>query len=245
MYFSHKTCTYGTALGRYLASRQVLYGFNKNNKVKCESIASAANAYYIILHTPLPRLRRPSQNTPIRALRVSRVIRNLAHTLPRLCGRVPGALEHAAISGGHESFQDVAEHVAHTRDGLALGDRLVDLDQALDEASELGVCVVEGVGDVRVGEVGLDGGVAGRDVQVHHDAVDEVDGAVDQRCVPDLGLAHLDCQAGNAVVDKGRLDAAWLAGVDLQCVGLEKFAQTLHVRQAPISIAPEACVTAG
>lgn len=168
----------------------------------------------------------------------------MAHTLTRLGGRVPGTLEHAAISGGHKSFQDFAEHVAHMRDRLALGDWLVDLDQTLDEASVLGVCIVEGGSDVCVGEIGLDGGVAGRDVQVHHDAVDEVDGAVDQRGVPDLGLAHLDCQAGNAVVDEGRLDAAWLAGVDLQCVRLEKFAQALHVRQAPIGVAPQACVAA-
>lgn len=51
---------------------------------------------------------------------------------------------------------------------------------------------MERVGDVHIAEVRLDGGVRGSKLQVNHDAVDEGDGAVDERVVPDLGLAHLD-----------------------------------------------------
>ena len=129
-------------------------------------------------------------------------------------------------------------------DGLALCHGLVDLDEALNKSSVLGVRVVESVGNVDVGEVRLDGGVAGRDSQVDQHAVDKVDSAVDQRVVPDLGLSHLDRQTRDAVVDKRRLDTAWLADINLQRVRLQELAQALNVRQAPVRVAPQARLAA-
>lgn len=192
-----------------------------------------------------PRRRRPTKNTSIRTIRIRRVVRNLANAAARFARRISRALEHPPVRRRDQRLQNVAKRVAHVRDGLALGDRLVDLDKALDEAAVLGVGIVEGVCDVDIGQVGLDGGVAGGNLQIDHDAVDEGDSAVDQRGVPDLGLAHFDSQAGDPVVDEGGFDAARLARVDLEGVGLEQFAQALDVGQAPVRVAPEACFAAG
>jgi hypothetical protein len=108
---------------------------------------------------------------------------------------------------------------------LALGDRLVDSYESLDKATVLSERIVESVGNVDVAQIRLDRLVGRNHVQVHHDAVHEVDGAVNETGVPDLGLPHFNCDTWDVVLDERRLNGARLAGVDLQRVGLQQLRQ--------------------
>jgi hypothetical protein len=79
---------------------------------------------------------------------------------------------------------------------------------------------VERVDDVCLAEIRLDGCVGRSNLEVDHDAVYIGDYAVDEAIVPDLGLAHLNGEGGDPVVDKGGFDGAGLTRVDLQGIGL-------------------------
>ena len=122
--------------------------------------------------------------------------------------------------------------------GLALGDWLIDLYKPLNKASVLRPGVVESGDHVCVAEIRLHSLVCARHLEVDHDAVYVVDYAVDQAVVPDLRLSHLNSERGNAVVDKGCLDGAWLTRIDLEGIGLEEFGEALDVGEAEVGVAP-------
>jgi hypothetical protein len=147
-------------------------------------------------------------------------------------------LEHAARLRREQYFEDVAEWVPYVRDRLTLSDRFIDTNKPLHEASVLAPCVVECGDHVCVAEIRLNSRVCGCDLEIDHDTVYVVDYAVDKAVVPDLGLPHLDSEGWDTVVDKGGLDGARLAGVNLQGVRLQEFGQTLDVGEAEVGVAP-------
>lgn len=148
--------------------------------------------------------------------RIRRIIRNLADAVTGPNSRVTGAIEHAAVLRGKQRLKDVSKGIQHLCDWLAFCHCFVDVDERLDEAAVLGCCVVECVGNVCVGQVWLDGCVGGGwcHVEVDEDAVHKGDGAVDERRVPDFGLAYFDRERGNLVLDEGGFYAAGFTDVD-------------------------------
>lgn len=92
--------------------------------------------------------------------------------------------------------------------------------------------------NICVAQIGLDGFVGGRDLQVNQNAVHEVDGAVDEAGVPDARFAHFYGQGRNFVVDESCLDGARFSGVDLEGVGLEQLGEAFYVGETPVGVAP-------
>lgn len=183
--------------------------------------------------------RRSGQDTAINAVEIGRVVCYLAHGGSRLTARVAWALEHTSLCWRNKSLNDITERVSHVRNRLTLDDLLVNADQSFDKTTVLGERVMECGGDINLAQIRLNRLVGRSKLQVDHDAIDEVDCAVDKTVVPDLGLAHLHGNRGDLVADKGSLYRTGLTRVDFQSIRLEELGQALNVRKTEISITPQ------
>jgi hypothetical protein len=183
--------------------------------------------------------RRSGQNTSIRTFGIGRVVCDLSDRRSRLSARVTRALEHTSVRWRDKCLNDITERVAHVRYRLSLDDLLVYANQSFDKPTVLGKRIVERVGNVDVAQIWLNRCVGGSELQIYHDAVDEIDCAVDKTIIPDLGLPHLNGDGGNLIPDKGGLDRAGFTRVNLQGVRLEELRHALDVGKAPVCVTPE------
>jgi hypothetical protein len=193
----------------------------------------------------LPSSRRTRQDAPISTRRVGRVVGNLADTAARLNAGITRALEHASIRRRVQCLENIAKGVEDISNSLALCDRLIDSNKPLDKAAILRERIVEGVGNINGTQIRLDRLVGRQHVQVHHDAVDKIDGAINQTRIPHLGLAHLNRDTRHFIAHKRRLDGPGLTGINLQRIGLQQLGEALDIGQSEVGIAPQRRLAAG